>query len=123
MRGGSEIGNYFKATPVQHGAGLSGLLATMVKYAVPLFKRKILPAIKNITSQTMKKAIPMVKKEGNTVLKSGLKEISDVLSKRKTTKQAWNDSKIRVKKRAAEIINDTLTNSKHPKQGDIFKSS
>ena len=122
MRGGSEIGSYFKATPILYGSGLSGLLATITKYAVPLFKQSILPAIKNITKDTLTKAIPMIKKEGQSALNNSLKEVSNVLLKKKSGKQAWTDSKSKIRKRVAEMIDDNLSESKRAKRSDIFKS-
>ena len=121
MRGGSEIGPYFKAT--QYGSGgLSGLLATLTKYAVPLFKQNILPSLKSVTKKAIKKAIPMIQREGHSALKNSLNEISNVILKKKTGKQAWADSKSRIRKRVAEIIDDNISESKRAKRGDIFDS-
>ena len=118
MRGGSAIGEYFKANaPLQYGGGIGNLLASIGKTAIPLLQRTVMPAMRKIA----KRAIPIIKKEGKIILKSGLKEISDVLKNKQNTKQALKKNKAFIKKRVASMIDQELYDAS-PKRArtDIF---
>ena len=111
MRGGSSIGEYFRANaPAQYGGGL---FSTIGKMAIPLLQKTIIPFVK----RTLKRAVPMLKEEGGKVLKSGLKDISDILRKKQNAKQMIKKNKILIRKRVADIIDSQLDQKK---RRDIF---
>ena len=112
MRGGSSIGEYFRAhSPYQYGGGF---LSTLGKIAIPLFKKVIKPAIK----QGLRKAVPMIKSEGSALLKSGLKDVSDVIRKKQTAKDMINKNKKLIRKRVADIIDSQIEPKRQ--RSDIF---
>ena len=112
MRGGSSIGEYFRANAPYHYGG--GFLSSLSKIAIPLFKSAIKPMIKH----GMQKALPIIKDEGKRLLKSGLKDFSDVLQKKQTARQMIDKNKRNIRKRVADIIESQVS----PKRirSDIF---
>ena len=112
MRGGSSIGEYFRAYgPYQYGGGV---ISTLRKIAIPLFKNVVKPAIKH----GLKKAVPIIKHEGSQILKSGLRDLSDVIRKKSTAKEMIKKNKKIIRKRVADII-DSQINPKRQRK-DIF---
>ena len=112
MRGGSSIGEYFRANSPYHYGG--GILSSFSKIALPIFKNVIKPIIKT----GIKKAMPMIKQEGSKFLKSGLKDVSEVLQKKQTTRQMIDKNKKKIKKRVADIIESHI--SPKNQKSDIF---
>ena len=91
----------FRGRLSQKGYGLGGILGSIV--------RRVLPVILNqMLSNPKKYAIPLVKKGaielGKHALKTGAVSIADVITKKKSPKQAISDQTQEVTKKLAEIV-------------------
>ena len=99
QKGGSAF-PIFKGRLTQKGHGLGGLVISLVRSIFPML-------IKN----SAKYAIPLVKKGaielGKHSLKTGLKSISDVISKKKTPKKALDYQKKKLREKLAQVIANT----------------
>lgn len=117
LYGGSDIGSFFNSNQYPRGAGLSGVLSSITRYLVPFIKKNAIPQIKKIS----KKALPMIQNEAKAILKTGAKELSNAIIKKQTPKQAIQNTKKFVKKRALDIIQDSLEgNPSKLRKTDIF---
>ena len=114
LHGGSEIGNYFIAN--QLGYGLTGLISSIAKRAVPLLKQNI----KSFARKSAQKAIPIIKREGGKFLKDSANEVINVINKKQSKKDAWKNTKNRIKKRALDIIESEINPKKPRIDADIF---
>lgn len=109
---------YFKGTPIQRGYGIGGLIASLARSAIPLFKKAVIPTLGKMGKSMMKRAIPMVKKGAKHALQEGLSGVEDVLTKKKAPKQVLKERSGHMRKRIAEIVREELqgTNAKKAKK-------
>lgn len=114
LHGGSDIGNFFVAN--QLGFGLSGLISSIAKKAVPLIKQNV----KSFAKKSAQKAIPILKREGGKFIKDSANELLGVINKKQSKKDAWKNTKDRIKKRALDIIENEINPKKPRIDGDIF---
>ena len=114
LKGGSGIGPYFYANQIQQGAGFAGLLASAARTLIPFFKS----SVKSLAKKGAQRAVPILKSEGKKLLNQGAKEFLNVLDKKQTKKQAWENTKNHIRKRALDMAHDQLIN-KRPRT-DIF---
>ena len=114
LKGGSVIGPYFNANQLQHGGGFAGLLASAARTLIPFLKS----SVKSLAKKGVQRAVPILKNEGKKVLNQGAREIFDVLNKKQTKKQAWENTKKNLRKRALEIAEEQILPKKVRK--DIF---
>ena len=61
----------------------------------------------------------MIKKEGSQLLRSGLKDVSEVLQKKQTARQMIDKNKKKIRKRIADIIDSHASPKKY--KSDIFE--
>lgn len=101
--------NYFSGLPVQHGHGLGGILGALTKTIAPVLRRVAVPAMKKVGKIALKRAIPMSKTVARHAVKAGLSGLNDVITQRRSPKQAVATTKARVRKRVAEMIRDELS--------------
>lgn len=123
QRGHSGLA-YFKGIPIQKGYGLGGIIAGIARSAIPLFKKAVLPTLGKVGKSMMKRGIPMAKKGARYALQEGLSGIEDILTKKKTPKQAVRERSGHVSKRIAEMVQEELVKpakrKKRKPRGDTF---
>ena len=91
-------GRYFSGLPVQKGYGLGGLVTSLLRSATPL--------VKSVGKQILKRSMPMVKKLGRQAIASGMRGVTDVITNKRTARDALKEEGRSVGKKFAEIIAD-----------------
>ena len=92
--------DYFSGLTQQKGYGLGGIITGFVKSATPLLKKA--------GKQILKRSMPLAKKLGRQALMSGMKGITDVITKKRTAKEAFREGGQTVRNKIAEIIEDEI---------------
>ena len=89
-------GGYFSGLPQQRGYGIGGLVGNLIRNATLL--------LKSAGKQILKRSMPMVKKLGRQALLSGAKGVTQVISKKRTARDAFKESGRNIRNKLAEII-------------------
>lgn len=94
-------GGYFSGLPHQKGYGLGGLVAGLVRSATPL--------LKNAGKQILKRSMPMIRKLGKRAVMSGVRGVTDVITKKRTARDAFREEGRNVRDQLAEMIADEFS--------------
>ena len=97
---------YFKGVPLQRGRGFGALAKTVARTTLPILKKYVLPAAKNIGRDVIESAIPEIGGvlSGQTSIKRAVKktakstirkQVGGGMKKRKNTRQSIVRQKIR----------------------------
>ena len=98
-------GGYFSGLPQQKGYGIGGLVGSLIRNAVPL--------LKSAGKQILKRSMPMVKKLGRQALMSGVKGVTDVITNKRSAREAFKESGQSVGNKLAEIVADEINGERH----------